>query len=179
MNIDPVTVNADPIETKLSFKATNDSVGGSLAEMASLSSGGKLSLSGGLVLPTTGGTATPLGYYEEYTFSTTFSGPFTSVLNAIKVVRIGNLVTMHSPLFNTKPSGSATYFTSTAALPVRFRPAVLTLGSGQSLDNSVWYASCIGVQSTGFIEIYKGVIGSTFVSTGPAGFHAFGMSWTV
>ena len=72
----------------------------------------------GILLPTTGGIATNLSYYEEYSNTITWTGPLTATAN-IKIVRVGKMVTVS--LIGVSGIATATApFHSTGAIPSRF-----------------------------------------------------------
>lgn len=78
----------------------------------------------GVVLPTTGGTATALTYYEETTHATRWAipgGAFTAS-QTFRITRTGNTVVLNFPQFNATPTANGTYSIETA-IPARFRPA--------------------------------------------------------
>jgi hypothetical protein len=182
MNIDPVTVNADPIETKLSFKATNDSVSVAKTEMASLTSGGKLNLSGGLLLPTTGGTPSLLNHYEEYDHVTTFTGPNTSPSLTLKITRIGRQVHCLLPS-HWAPSTVSTAFFMAVPFPARFRHNMSPLVVPLIVTHAGVYTSSMGLFSAdGTVQICATPPNGSFPVSGHsqgAGWHTSTISWTI
>ena len=131
---------------------------------------------GSLVLPTTGGTATPLTYYEEYSdpaFVWSINGTgyqTTSVTSQVKAVRVGSLVTVRLVQATVLGSGSGTagIFISTSTLPARFCPAaanvvavVTTVRNSGSIQGSV-QGNYLG--STGVLSVsvnFGGTYGTT------------------
>jgi hypothetical protein len=80
-----------------------------------------------ILLPTSGGTATALNYYEEYSYSATwtcYTGGATIATVTHTIVRVGKLVTMRIPLFSGNCNGSFPFVSTTYAMPTRFRPLV-------------------------------------------------------
>lgn len=87
----------------------------------------------GWKLPTTGGTAATLDFYETYTYSiqnadlgvNTGSGTFSSTSGTLRVTRVGKLVTVTLDAFTTTTASnvSGIQLLSNAALPARFLPA--------------------------------------------------------
>lgn len=83
---------------------------------------------GSLILPTNGGTATPLTYYEELSIpgfvwnSANFS-PTTQTVT-LTLVRIGSIVTLHFPSIAATGTGvgGTGLFISGSTLPARFCP---------------------------------------------------------
>lgn len=84
-------------------------------------------INGGVVFKNTTSGYVPSGltYYEEYTNTIPFSGPWASPINStIKITRIGRVCTLTIlPIANTA-STSASFITSSAAVPARFLPSV-------------------------------------------------------
>jgi hypothetical protein len=80
-----------------------------------------------ILLPTSGGIATSLNYYEEYSYSATwtcYTGGATIATVTHTIVRVGKLVTMRIPLFSGNCNGSFPFVSTTYAMPTRFRPLV-------------------------------------------------------
>lgn len=79
---------------------------------------------GGVILPTTGGTASALTYYQEseaITFSV--SGPWTARNWVVTFTRVGNIVTMTWPGLSAAVTSIGNQINSSAPIPVRYRPA--------------------------------------------------------
>jgi len=76
---------------------------------------------GGLKLPTTGGTARTLNYYEEYLYNTNFTGATYTANYGILFVRIGKLVTMTLPNQIPFTATSTGILISEVKYPERFR----------------------------------------------------------
>ena len=134
----------------------------------------------GLKLPTTGGTAASLTHYEEYTYSTTFTGPFTSASQTFLLVRVGRMITMTqtNPVNVSGTSTTSLAFTSATALPTRFRPANFV----QSVVNTFSPGYALGtviVDTTGLVSVTNGTYASSFPSSGTVGFQGFTISWNV
>ena len=79
-------------------------------------------------------SASVLGYYEEISHSTTFSGGnATTASIACKITRIGNLVTFYMPTWPTSytnTNGSTIGYSSNTVIPVRFQPPTLIANIG-------------------------------------------------
>lgn len=90
-----------------------------------------------LQLPTIGGIATNLNYYEEYSQTNTFSGPWgaTTYDRLVRITRIGNTVTIKIDGINQGSSTTAT-ISSLQLIPARFRPIV-------SIDGTNFAQACI------------------------------------
>ena len=103
-------------------------------------------------LATTGGTATALSYYEEYTHATTYSGPIpTTASQNIIFTRVGRMVTVYLPLIGTGNSTSGVLEMNTA-VPARFcPPSEIYFWSALTIAN--------GVNSQGYLLVRQ--VGST------------------
>jgi len=131
----------------------------------------------GLKLPTTGGTASTLNYYEEYEFNTGFNIAGAS-LSTIGIVRIGKLVNMCVKTgVNVTASGSAPFYSATA-LPPRFRPVAALNTFVEIYYNGARSTGVATINSTGIIDIFR-TNGEYFAYGVNAGFIPFYMSWVV
>jgi len=137
-----------------------------------------------ILLPTTGGTASALNYYEEFSstmdfMSNAFAGTRTSNYT---ITRTGNQVTVDmNVLALGAASGSAGVILSSTAFPERF---MFTSGSRYAymngFSNSAQIAGLVKVLSTGTVRYAAGAAdGSTFANTGNIGVNAYSMTWTV
>lgn len=76
-----------------------------------------------VTLETTGGTPTPLDYYEELTVDTNATGPWGSAQPiSLRYVRVGKLVTVHWSNVPSVISTTADVISVTAQIPAQFRP---------------------------------------------------------
>lgn len=139
--------------------------------------------SAALTLPSSGssggtGAGSQLNYYENDTsYTTTFTGPYTTASLTIRLTRVGNLVTMFLPA-SSGTSSSSTSFTSTTPIPARFLPAsdmfivLLVIAAGNTAG------SMIISSSTGNMTIYASTAAANFLTTQSAGFYGTGISWS-
>ena len=120
---------------------------------------GEKTFSTGIRLPTVGGTASLLDFYEVWNSTVTFSGPFTSnpTMNLF-VVRVGRLVTISlegclgtSPAFGTGNTASST----TNIIPARFLGGTKCFGTfkGYNGPGTTVVAVFMIVLSTGQIQV--------------------------
>ncbi len=132
-----------------------------------------------LLLPTTGGTPSPLNYYEELTLPVTYSGPWAVSQNRdIKITRIGRIVTL---LFESVLQVATVNIniTVTGTIPARFRP------QSTADSNETWYSIPITdntIVSTVFMSILNtGAITITHVysGAGSSGFNNLSISYSV
>jgi len=139
----------------------------------------------GIMLPTTGGTATPLGYYEEYDHLTTFTGPNTSPVLTLKITRIGRLVTVLLP-GHWAPSTVSASYNMTTPFPARFRHnmvPIIPLVVPLMVASAGVYTSSMGIfAADGTVQIYGKPSDGNFpvsgVSAG-AGWQTSTISWTI
>lgn len=136
----------------------------------------------GITLPTFNGTGSLLNYYEEYTFDTSWVGPFASPVNGpINFVRVGKQVTATFPFITGTSVLSSGILMTGVDVPSRFCPAD---------DN--YMTNCIvqtdaGVLANGVIQISSGgvfrisnTLNTAFLGSGVVGLaHATSLSWTV
>ena len=121
----------------------------------------------GLFLPTTGGTATRLDYYEETTHDTRWvipGGTFTAS-QTFNIVRNGKMVVLNIPIFTATPTANGAFVIETA-IPTRFRPAresafVIQVRNGTPAAFGV----CI-LATTGIITFYAGPSGTNVFTSG-------------
>ena len=125
----------------------------------------------GILLPTTGGTATSLDYYETYTHTTSWNGAYGagSVSGDVTYTRVGRMVTAVFPVILGTCTATQVLWQITNS-PTRFRPptdlyftcGTIQVGAGPIL-------SAIGViyiSAGGNNQIHNGAGGATFNSAG-------------
>jgi hypothetical protein len=168
---------------------------GSACNVGSLVSGGVISGTTitstiGLKLPTSGGTATALNYYEEATTSIALAPSIGGayVYNGnVYIIRIGKLVTIRIPFFTGNALGGYMIAAAASGIPVRFRPSSnavfaipIMMSNGTSGINQN-YPGQLVIASTGEIRIYSSC-GGTGTFTSGAGSGLLGdlvVSWTM
>lgn len=128
----------------------------------------KLYVGTAIYLPTSGGTASALNYYEEFTHTTSWNGAFSpsSVSGDITLTRVGRMVTAQFPVI-TGDCTSTNPLWMVTNIPARFRPpsdlwiqSAIVQTAIATLTTGTFYIS-----STGNWQIYLG-INSSFDSTG-------------
>ena len=129
----------------------------------------------GIMLPTTGGTAAILNYYEEFTMSVAFGpsggGSYLSNGNTY-ISRVGKLVTWRIPAFTGTSNTLGGYITATIAFIIsRFRPpATVNFLIPVSISNGTTGViqsapGMLQILSTGVINIFSSPAGAgTFTS---------------
>jgi len=149
-------------------------------QLAILSSSG-LQLSGGLTLPSSGGTASPLNYYEEYTHVTTFTfGSQATTAATFRVVRVGKLVTM-TMLTGSQyvDSTSSNHFYSAVNLPMRFVGGVGVMVPIVVITGGLYATGSFSLDNqAGAIAIHLSY-GQPFPASSNVGFIAFTSSWCI
>jgi len=162
-----------------SLEAIGDlNIGTSTATVNIGSAGGIVSIAG-LKLPTTGGTSTTLSFFEEQSWSTTFTGPFTTPAQPFRLSRIGSTVTITMQTRFAGTSTSAQTFKSTSMIPLQFRPA----GNGSRTTVSIVNDGTIN--TLGYVEVdgdgklmvctYTGL--GSFNATGTVGCEVFSVTY--
>lgn len=107
-----------------------------------------------IYLPTSGGTPSPLSYYEEYTELVTYAGGFTvnPTNQTVDIVKIGNIINVYIHPF-AGVSNATTAITSSTLLPTRFRPVATTTIACQVFDNNLRILGYVSILNTGAIFI--------------------------
>jgi len=141
---------------------------------------GNTTFVGYMLLPTSGGTPSQFNYYEEYSFSATYSGIWAaSQLGTVNVVRVGKTVTISLPNISAT-ANAASVISDNSLLPARFRP---TNGSFNyqiipGVDNGTNKSLYVTINaSTGQMQI--SVLGGNFAGSGTSGFFSNSISYTV
>lgn len=135
------------------------------------------------ILPTSGGTASDLDHYEEFTYTGNLTGALTSAYSW-QVVRVGNVVTVYIIGASAASAGNATITTDTS-LPASLRPNPANTNTFWPLlvtDNSVEVLGNIAVTAGGDFVIGVGTVfsGQTpFNAAGTAGFAGTAISYVV
>jgi hypothetical protein len=128
-------------------------------------------LSTGITLQTSGGTATALNYYEEFSQVVTASFFTVPPSVTVSVVRVGKAVTVRFSAVTSQAitAGGRPQLGTGGSFPARFSPAVLTpfiisivSGSTPTLGKIAWDPNGGGVGSgLWFIETFPGFAGLT------------------
>jgi len=153
-----------------------------------------LTTTGTLLLPTTGGTATNLSYYEEYTAAFGFTGPWgggaTTYTRNVNITRVGRIVTLRIDGINQTQNLAASIL-MTGSLPARFVPTATTDSTFFDfqvtlLDNGNIVNGDLQMSNTGGIRIfmmkYTGTAPFTYTNstgTGNCGFNNLNISYSV
>ncbi len=137
-----------------------------------------------ITLKSTGGTPSPLNFYEETQQSNTATGIWAgSQATTISYTRIGRLVTISFPDVLVTAT-TASQITFSANIPSQYLPATPThmCFPISVADNGSDALGSIVLTDTGVITIYKAVsianLTSTFTGSGVSGYHDFSISFT-
>lgn len=139
-----------------------------------------------IVLPTTGGTATPLVYYEEFVFNTSLNGIWgggiTNIPWTVKFVRSGKSVTMEWTNA-TAVANNGSFLTTVQSLPTRF----LTNALGLTMyipayveDNGAGQLGLIEINtSNGVLVVTATASQGNFSGAGVSGIYGGADSWSL
>ena len=112
---------------------------------------GLVQITDGLVLPTTGGTASSLDYYEEGTYTTTFSGPISILTpQTIKFVRVGSMVTIEQPEISAPGINASQRILGDTNAPESIRPSsdvsfvTRDVNNNGPLEFGIWTMTTLG-----------------------------------
>lgn len=143
-----------------------------------------------IVMPTSGGTASVLNYYEEYVASYIFSGPWgaTTYTRNVKAIRIGKNVTLSiDGIFRT--GSVAAVITTSTGLPSRFIPPTSTDSLEIDLpvtcvNNGIIVNGNLKISNSGILTIscINGAFPlsyGNFGNTGSVGFNNISTSYSV
>jgi hypothetical protein len=167
------------------FGAAEESFGSSNVTASSLTTTGALSSGAATVaslsLPTTGGTATPLAYYEEYNYTTTFvCGTYTTPELRLQITRVGRQVSLIVlDLYNSNSGTPGTSFDATIKLPARFCPNNLASNAVTVTNNGSLVMGTFAIHANGSVLIWAGFRTQGFTGTGGIGFDPPNVSYSI
>ena len=121
-----------------------------------------------------------MNYYEELASSSlTFSGIWASNQTTnLHFVRVGSQVTMMMEGIQATSNSTQNHFTSTSAIPARFRPAInLNLPCVVINNNTDVMGGMLSVSTSGTITVYI-ITGGNFTSGQVDGVEAQSFTWT-
>jgi len=148
-----------------------------------------ITMEDGIKLPTSGGTASSLDYYEEFsdTFTFDFGGNVWTALQTItiKFVRVGKFVNMQfdNNLINTTQAapGSDIDLWAGSLIPSRFRPFANLTQCGRNIINNtstINESASIFIQTTGDITIRQNQTAPNWPANQPnTGMAAASFNW--
>lgn len=127
-------------------------------------------------------------YYEDDTTlaSCTFQGNLggsASAGVAIKVTRVGRLVTLDIPTMNgVVPTSSSTLLQSNTALPTWARPAAQKVANTISYNNGAYVTTTIGIvtiSTGGTLSFYRDAAATAYTNSANAGWYQLQLSYSV
>lgn len=153
----------------------------------STSSGGVATFAGNVFLPTSGGTATALNYYEEYSSaSVTYSGIWAaSQTGSLRVTRVGKMVTLWLGAISAIANTASTITVPAATIPTRFVGANDAFASFIRMyfvvrDNGTDKYGNFTLSADGSFRISAGAAtGAVFAGSGSSGFFGISLSWNL
>ncbi|HYX39926.1 MAG TPA: hypothetical protein VE954_43070 [Oligoflexus sp.] len=134
-----------------------------------------------------GGSSGLINYYQEddtTLAACTFQGNLGGAASAgvaIKITRVGRIVTIDIPVFTgVTPTGGSSALISNTNLPVWARPPIQKTISSMSHNNGLWVQSgmCVIITS-GQIQFYRDVNGTAYTNSAAAGFYYTSISYSV
>lgn len=136
-----------------------------------------------IFLPTTGGTATALTYYEEFAGTLDFTSDLYAGARTVDVhfTRVGRAVTMVLKGFTTSVTIATPDRITTSSFPARFRPNVNfpTINSIINIyDNNVRATGVIEINASGEMIVSASTAGGNFGTLGDVGFLTCNLSWS-
>jgi hypothetical protein len=145
---------------------------------------GSVYVADALLLPTTGGTPSPLDYYEDFSASMSFKGPWaTNVTTTVRIVRIGKMaVASFGDIMAPGAGATSSALTATSALPGRFWPAAtvhgLIAGNDRTFLGQAAITGSYTVDTAGIVSFYANAGNGTFNSAGnPEGVYNSAITW--
>jgi len=135
----------------------------------------------GLYLPTSGGTAAPLSYYES-SYSSPFSYPLGGALSSINLTgyytQLNKLVTISIHAVFGPAASNNTIFTGNGSIPSKYRPSGNLYFSIIVLDNYQILQGCCQLSASGYIIFYVGST-SPFTYAGNLGVYATALTYSL
>ena len=124
-----------------------------------------------IFLPTSGGTATSLNYYEEYSYSGVWAmngGGGTTATATVKIVRIGKVVNLKLSAFTLTTTASSIIMNGSYLLPTRFVPNS-SMEWIIGINNNLMTAGTLYINVTGAMILYASAGGLGSFTAGVTG----------
>jgi hypothetical protein len=174
-------VVTDSSKNLASLQYTSSNTASTLAsrDVSGNSNFNQLTLASGLLLPTSGGTATSLTYYEEGSVTTTWNGPWSSNQNGnITFCRIGKKVTLFLPqVLATANNGNN--ISNVSALPSKLIPNAVQSFVVRVRDDATDKTGMVELDTSGFLTFGSDPGFDAFVGSGNTGFYATSLTYLV
>jgi hypothetical protein len=143
-------------------------------------------INGGLLLPSSGATASALNFYATttFTFAWTPNGSGSTASSNVTAVltRIGNLVSLTIPdSADAVPAGTTAYL-SYSSLPAWARPSTTRSAGGVfpvRNNATMAYTGAIEVDSSGVIYLFRDQASTAFTNAAGAGAPRISLTWLI
>jgi hypothetical protein len=143
-------------------------------------------INGGLLLPSSGATASALNFYATttFTFAWTPNGSGSTASSNVTAVltRIGNLVSLTIPnSTDAVPAGTTTYL-SYSSLPAWARPSTTRSAGGVfpvRNNSTMAYTGAIEVDSSGVVYLFRDQASTAFTNAAGAGTGRVSLTWLI
>jgi hypothetical protein len=152
-------------------------VTGTLSVSSTSTFTGLLTVNGGVSLPTSGGTASTLNYYEENTFSCNAGTAISGTTCNMSWVRTGKQVCLKVSAV-TATSNSINPIITDTAIPLRIRPST-DIGFVIRVKNSTYVSGFCFLQANGILAVYLDANGTGFTSGVSVGFSDMCLTYNV
>jgi len=129
-------------------------------------------------LPTTGGTASGMSYYESNSFATLLSGAATISSYTITVTRRDNDVTLYLPTWSETATASANQ-TNGSLIPARWCPASTVKKVCSGMNGGTIQAITVEVDPSGLITWYGSTAQTSFTDLTAIGFDGDSITYQV
>ena len=143
-------------------------------------------VNGGLLLPSSGATASALNFYATttFTFAWTPNGSGSTASSNVTAVltRIGNLVSLTIPASADAVPAGTTEYLSYSSLPAWARPSTTRSAGGAFpvRDNSTYaYTGTIEVNSSGVVYLFRDQASTAFTNAAGAGAPRVSLTWLI
>lgn len=110
----------------------------------------------GIKLPTSGGTASNINFYQETITNFTFSGAVSTIAANVTIQKLNNIVTINVGALLSTYSTTGPIM-STTAIPTPYIPVIEQDFPVQVQNNGVLGLGCITISNTGIISIYNNI----------------------
>lgn len=180
-NKQPITIHAGPIGSERKYTLPEAGANADFVMNAGDSTiGGAKTFSSGITLPTTGGTATSLTAYSEFTHTCNWSGPIPSTAGNILVTVIGRLVTLYIPATVVAGNSTAAVITGSAALPAWIWPIHELQSPAIVVNANSTILGAARITTAGVVQFSAGPFSSSNFSstTASVGFNGTTLTYT-
>ena len=175
LTVAPFLTGASSTITTSTTASTSSSTG-ALIVSGGMAVKGSEYIGGSLFLPSTGGTATALTYFEELAFSYAFTGAYVGQITG-KIVRLNDIVWIYFDGVSGTASADTIHATA-SVIPARFIPQNSAYCSCLVMSNSTMVNGTVLIQNDGNIIFYVGTA-SNFSASGNDGVMKSAISYKI